>query len=264
MVDREIKIRRQIVQAISDYDMLEDGDRVLVCISGGKDSTILFHMLNEIRKKSKINFTVDGLMLDQKQPGFDASAYCEWMAKQGLNVKIISRDTYSVVTEKVPEGKTFCSLCSRLRRGILYNYAHEQGYTKMALGHHRDDMNQTLLLNLFFAGKLSGMPPKLLSDDERNVVIRPMAYVAEKHLIELQHRMEIPVIPCNLCGSQDGMQRQKMKEMLRNLESEIPNLGATMLNAQKNVRKTQLMDKDLWDFSQLNKSSSSKVILENS
>ena len=188
---------------------------------------------------------------NQKQPGFDAAAYCEWVASQGLNLKIIGRDTYSIVTEKVPEGKTFCSLCSRLRRGILYDYAYENGYTKMALGHHRDDLNQTLLLNLFFSGKLSGMPPKLLSDDKRNVVIRPLSYVPEELLIELQHEIGFPVIPCNLCGSQDGMQRQKMKEMLRNLEKEIPNLGATMLNAQKNVRKTQLLDKELWDFSDL-------------
>jgi tRNA 2-thiocytidine biosynthesis protein TtcA len=245
------KVRKLMVQGINDFDMLHDGDRVMVCVSGGKDSTLLLYLLNQIRIKSKIDFTVDGLMLDQKQPGFDASAYCEWIAKQGLNLKIIGRDTYSIVKEKVPEGKTFCSLCSRLRRGILYEYAYKNGYTKMALGHHRDDLNQTLMLNLFFAGKLSGMPPKLLSDDKRNVLIRPLSYVPEKLLIELQHEMGFPVIPCNLCGSQDGMQRQKMKEMLNNLEKEIPNLGATMLNAQKNVRTSQLSDKDLWDFSAL-------------
>jgi tRNA 2-thiocytidine biosynthesis protein TtcA len=251
MVGLANKIRKLMVQAINDYDMLEDGDRVMVCVSGGKDSTLLLYLLNQIRIRSKINFTVDGLMLDQKQPGFDADAYCLWVAEQGLNLKIIGRDTYSIVTEKVPEGKTFCSLCSRLRRGILYNYAHENGYTKMALGHHRDDLNQTLLLNMFFAGTLSAMPPKLLSDDKRNVVLRPLSYVPEKLLIELQQEMGFPVIPCNLCGSQDGMQRQKMKEMLKNLEKEIPDLGASMLNAQKNVRKTQLSDKDLWDFSAL-------------
>lgn len=245
------KIRKLMVKAIDEYSMLEDGDRVMVCVSGGKDSTLLLYLLNEIRHKSKINFTVDGVLLDQKQPGFDASKYCEWVASQGLNLKIIGKDTYSIVQEKVPEGKTFCSLCSRMRRAVLYDYAHENGYTKMALGHHRDDLNQTLLLNMFFSGKICGMPPKLLSDDKRNVVIRPLAFVPESSLIELQKMMNFPVIPCNLCGSQDGLQRQKMKEMLKTLEIEVPNLGNTMLNAQKNIRKSQLLDKDLWDFSSL-------------
>ena len=232
--------------------MLEDGDRVMVCISGGKDSTILFYLLDQIRRKSKINFTVDGVMLDQKQPGFDASEYCKWIGSQGLNLKIIAEDTYSIVKEKVPEGKTYCSLCSRMRRAVLYDYAFENGYTKMALGHHRDDMNQTLLLNMFFSGKICGMPPKLLSDDKRNVLIRPMAYIAEKDIVLIQREINFPVIPCNLCGSQDGLQRQKMKELLSKLENDIPNLGNTMLHAQKNVRKSQLMDKSLWDFSSLN------------
>jgi tRNA 2-thiocytidine biosynthesis protein TtcA len=251
MAELTTKVRKLMVQAINDYDMLEEGDRVMVCVSGGKDSTLLYYLLNEIRRRSKIKFTLDGVMLDQKQPGFSASDYCEWMAKKGLNIKIISRDTYSIVTEKTPEGKTFCSLCSRLRRGILYDYAHKNGYTKMALGHHRDDLNQTLMLNLFFSGKLSGMPPKLLSDDKRNVVIRPLSYVPEEFLIELRDEMCFPVIPCNLCGSQDGMQRQKMKDMLKVFESSIPDLGSTMLNAQKNIRPSQLLDKDLWDFSKL-------------
>lgn len=255
MADLKQKVRKQIVQAMSDYAMLEDGDRILVCVSGGKDSTILFYMLNEIRKKSKINFTVDGLMLDQKQPGFDASEYCKWIGRQGLNLKMIAEDTYSIVKEKVPEGKTYCSLCSRMRRAVLYDYAYNNGYTKMALGHHRDDMNQTLLLNMFFSGKICGMPPKLLSDDKRNVLIRPMAYVAEKDLIALQNEINFPVIPCNLCGSQDGLQRQRMKQLLADLEVEIPNLGNTMLNAQKNIRKSQLLDQNLWDFSSLKSSS---------
>lgn len=243
------KIRKLMVQAISDYSMLSDGDRIMVCVSGGKDSTVLLYMLNEIRKKSKINFNVDGVMLDQKQPGFDAGKYCEWVAKQGLNLKIISEDTYSIVKEKIPEGKTYCSLCSRLRRGVLYNYAFDNGYTKMALGHHRDDLNQTLIMNLFFAGKVAGMPPKLLSDDKRNVVIRPLSYVPEDFIIEFQKEIAMPVIPCNLCGSQDGLQRQKVKELLRNLESENPNLANTLLNAQKNIRISQMLDKSLWDFS---------------
>jgi tRNA 2-thiocytidine biosynthesis protein TtcA len=253
MADSATKIRKLMVQAISDYSMIEEGDRILIGISGGKDSTTLFYILNEIRKKSKIEFTIDGIMLDQKQPGFDPSEYCEWIGRKGLNLKIIGEDTYSIVKEKVPQGKTYCSLCSRLRRGVLYNYAYEQGYNKLALGHHRDDMNQTLMLNLFFAGKIAGMPPKLLSDDKRNVVIRPLSYVPEDLIIEFKEELGMPVIPCNLCGSQDGMQRQKVKELLKNLEGDIPNLGNTMLNSQKNIRISQMLDKSLWDFTILNK-----------
>lgn len=248
-----------MVQAINEYDMLQHGDRIMVCVSGGKDSTILFYMLNEIRKKSKINFTVDGVMLDQKQPGFNPGKYCEWVANQGLNLKIISEDTYSIVKEKLPEGKTYCSLCSRLRRGVLYNYAHDNGYTKMALGHHRDDLNQTLMMNLFFAGKVAGMPPKLLSDDKRNVVIRPLSFVSEDLIVEFQNEIDMPVIPCNLCGSQDGLQRQKIKDLLKNMETDIPNLANTMLNAQKNIRISQMLDKSLWDFTILDKEVDSLV-----
>ncbi|MCM8534105.1 MAG: tRNA 2-thiocytidine(32) synthetase TtcA, partial [Lentisphaeraceae bacterium] len=167
------------------------------------------------------------------------------------NLKVIAEDTYSIVKEKLPEGKTYCSLCSRLRRGVLYNYAHDNGYTKMALGHHRDDLNQTLMMNLFFSGKISGMPPKLLSDDKRNVVIRPLSYVPEELIVEFQNELTIPVIPCNLCGSQDGLQRQKIKDLLTSLEKENPNLANTMLNAQKNIRQSQLLDKSLWDFEAL-------------
>ncbi|NQZ55869.1 MAG: tRNA 2-thiocytidine(32) synthetase TtcA [Lentisphaeraceae bacterium] len=217
----------------------------------GKDSTILLYLMDQIRQRSKIKFTVDGVMLDQKQPGFDAGAYCEWMAKQGLNIKIISRDTYSVVTEKTPEGKSFCSLCSRFRRGILYDYAHDKGYTKMALGHHRDDLNQTLLLNLFFSGKIASMPPNLLSKDKRNIVLRPLAYVPEELIVEYQNELRFPVIPCNLCGSQENLQRQKMKAMIKNLEQDVPNVANTMLNAQKNIQQSLLLDTELWDFDEL-------------
>ena len=259
MADSAIKIRKLMVQAINEYDMLQDGDRIMVCVSGGKDSTILFYLLNEIRKKSKIDFSVDGVMLDQKQPGFNPGKYCEWIAKQGLSLKIIAEDTYSIVKEKLPEGKTYCSLCSRLRRGVLYNYAHENGYTKMALGHHRDDLNQTLMKNLFFAGKVAGMPPKLLSDDKRNVVIRPLSFVPEDLIVEFQNEIDMPVIPCNLCGSQDGLQRQKIKDLLKNLESDVPNLANTMLNAQKNIRISQMLDKSLWDFTILDQEVDSLV-----
>jgi len=258
MKNLSARIRKLIAQALNDYSMIQDGDRVLVGVSGGKDSSILFFLLNEIRKKSKVNFTVDGVMLDQKQPGFDAAEYCEWVGSQGFNLKIIGEDTYSIVKEKVPEGKTYCSLCSRLRRGVLYNYAYEQGYNKLALGHHRDDMNQTLMLNLFFSGKIAAMPPKLLSDDKRNVVIRPLCYVPEDLIIKFKEELNMPVIPCNLCGSQDGMQRQKVKDLLKRLEKEIPNLGNTMLNSQKNIRVSQMLDKSLWDFDSLKSNSDTK------
>ena len=169
----EEKIRKKVVSAISDYDMLEEGDRVMVAVSGGKDSSILLLMLNEIQKRAKFSFTVDAVILDQKQPGFDCHKFAEWLGERGLGLKIIEEDTYSIVTDKVEEGKTFCGLCSRLRRGILYNYAHANGYNKIALGHHRDDLLETVLMNMFFNGRISSMPPKLKSDDGRNTVIRP-------------------------------------------------------------------------------------------
>ena len=220
-----VKIRKQITQGLAEFNMLIEGDKLMVCVSGGKDSSILTILLEEIRKRAEINFTFEAVLLDQKQPGFNAVQYQEWMTSEGIVLKIIEKDTYSIVTEKVKDG-VYCSLCSKMRRAILYDYAFANQFSKLALGHHRDDVIETTLLNLFYVGKLSTMPPKLRSDDNRNTVIRPMVFVAEKDLIELAQLWNFPVIPCNLCGSQEGLKRKRMKRLIKDLESEIPHLAA--------------------------------------
>ena len=242
-----IKIRRQIVAALSEYEMLKNGDRVMVCCSGGKDSSILLALLSEIQRRAPFQFHIEGVMLDQKQPGFDATKFQDWVASLGVKLTILQRDTYSIVKAKISDG-VYCSLCSRLRRAILYDHAYANGFTKMALGHHRDDMNQTLLLNLFYSGKISSMPPKLKSDDGRNILIRPMAMVSERDLIALVEVWQIPVIPCNLCGSQSGMKRQMMKKLLNDLEVKIPTIQNSMWTAHTNLRESQLADHRLWNF----------------
>jgi len=242
-----IKIRKQIVQALNDFNMITDGDRLMICVSGGKDSSILLALLTEIQRRSERNFTLEATILDQKQPGFDAVAFKIWIENLGVKLNVIERDTYSIVKEK-SVGKTFCSLCSRLRRAILYDFAFAQGFSKLALGHHRDDMIHTTLLNLFYVGTLASMPPKLRSDDQRNILIRPLCYVAEKDLSELALAWAFPVIPCNLCGSQDGLKRQKMKQLMKDLEKDIPNISASIQTALGNIKPSQMMDQELWDF----------------
>lgn len=253
VVDRNhplaIKIRKQITQALAEYNMLREGDKVMICVSGGKDSSILTILLDEIRKRAEINFTFEAVILDQKQPGFSVENFKQWLSSEGIMLHILERNTYSIVTDKISDG-TYCSLCSKLRRAILYDYAFDHGFTKMALGHHRDDIIETSLLNLFYTGKLSTMPPKLKSDDGRNIVLRPLMYVAEKDLIELSQVWNFPVIPCNLCGSQDGMKRKRMKKLIKNLETEIPHLGASFLKALQNVKPSHLLDKELYDFTE--------------
>lgn len=241
-----IKIRKQITSAINDFNMLDHGDKLMIAVSGGKDSSILALAIQDIQKHAKISFTFEAVLLDQKQPGFDANAYQAWMASQKIALTIITEDTYSIVKEKTAPHKSYCGLCSRLRRGILYNYATDHGFTKIALGHHRDDLNETLLMNMFFNGRVASMPPKLLSDDKRNIVIRPLCYVREEHLQKLAKELDFPIIPCNLCGSQENMQRQEMKTLLSKLESKHPGLGATLLNAQRNIRLSQMLDSTLW------------------
>lgn len=240
----EEKIRKTMVGTIAAYDLLEEGDRVLVAVSGGKDSTILLLQLEQIRRRAPFSFEIQPVLLDQKQPGFDAGGYSAWLAERGFALRILEQDTYSVVVSRTAPGKSYCGLCSRMRRGALYAHAAEQGFTKIALGHHREDLNETLLLNLFFSGVLGSMPARLESDDGRNVVIRPMAEVSEADLHRHAEQLGIPVIPCNLCGSQENARRQEMKTLIAELEGRYPGLRGSMLTAQQNLRPSQLMDRD--------------------
>ncbi len=247
--DLQDRLRRKISQALNDYDMLQDNDKVMVACSGGKDSSLLLYLLNEIKKRAPISFSIEPVILDQKQPGFLVDQFRDWVSSLGLELKILEEDTYSIVKEKVPEGKTYCSLCSRLRRGILYNYAHANGFTKIALGHHADDLIETALLNQVYAGKLASMPPKLLSDDKRNIVIRPLCYIYERDIVNAVEDLAPPIIPCNLCGSQENLQRKKIKKLLNELTLDNPNVKPSLLNALSNVRSSQLLDRNLVDFS---------------
>ena len=245
-----VKIRKQMVEAMAEYQMIQDGDRIMVCCSGGKDSSILLALLSEVQRRAPYQFEIEGVMLDQGHPGFDPKPFAAWVESIGVKLTILSRDTHSIVKEKVTSG-VFCSLCSRLRRGILYDHAFEKGFTKMALGHHRDDLQETLLMNLFYTGRIAAMPPKLKSDDGRNILLRPLSFVAEKDLRELASVWNFPIIPCNLCGSQEGMKRQKIKKLLSDLEKDIPMIGNSMLKAMSNVRESQMLDHQLWDFENL-------------
>ena len=240
-------LRKAVTRALSDYHMLAPGDRVLCAVSGGKDSTLMALLLEEIRQRAPFEFSLDCVLVDQKQPGFSADAYTAWLGERGLDLQILHEDTYSIVKERTKPGKSSCGLCSRLRRGILYTHSKEKGYSKIALGHHRDDANETVLMNLFFAGKLAGMPPKLRSDDGENQVIRPLIYCAEEELQQAAQELAVPTIPCSLCGSQNT-QRQQMKALLDQLRETHPHLPQSMLRAQQNVRTSQLMDSALMDF----------------
>lgn len=245
-----IKIRKQIVQALNDFNMIDDGDKLMVCVSGGKDSSILLALLTEIQRRSERKFIIEAGILDQKQPGFDASKFKDWVASLGVKLHIIERDTYSIVKEKV-QGTTYCSLCSRLRRAILYDFAFDNGFTKLALGHHQDDMVHTTLLNMLYIGSMASMPAKLLSDDGRNILLRPLCYSSERDIEELATAWEIPIIPCNLCGSQDGLKRQRVKKLVRELEKEIPHVYQSIQTALSKVSPSHLMDQNLFDFKNL-------------
>ncbi|OUS14828.1 tRNA 2-thiocytidine(32) synthetase TtcA [Gammaproteobacteria bacterium 50_400_T64] len=245
------RLRRQVGTAIADYNMIEAGDKVMVCLSGGKDSFGMLEILRNLQKTAPIDFELIAVNLDQKQPGFPEHVLPEYLTEQGVPFHILEKDTYSIVTERVPENKTYCGLCSRLRRGSLYGFAQEIGATKIALGHHRDDIIETLFLNMFFGGKLKSMPPKLLSDDKKNIVIRPLAYCREDDLELLAEYKEFPIIPCNLCGSQEKLQRQLIKEMLQGWEKEYPGRLETIFSAIKNVAPSQLADTKLFDFTGL-------------
>jgi tRNA 2-thiocytidine biosynthesis protein TtcA len=250
-----IKLRNSLIsstgKAIGDYNMIEDGDTVLVCMSGGKDSYTMLMMLLALQERAPIDFKLIAMNLDQKQPNFPAHILPEYFKDLGVDYRIVEADTYSVVKEKIPEGKTTCSLCSRLRRGIIYTTAKELGANKIALGHHRDDIVETLFLNLFFGAKLKAMPPKLATNDKQNVVIRPLAYCAEKDIASYARQMEFPIIPCDLCGSQENLQRQKVKDMLQAWEREQPGRVNNIFRAISNVEPSHLADVNLYDFKSL-------------
>lgn len=241
-------LERKVGEAIGDYGMIADGDVVMVCISGGKDSFSLLSILLALRERAPVDFRIVAMNLDQKQPGFPDEVLPAYFESIGVEYKIVTENTYAIVKDKIPEGKTTCSLCSRLRRGIIYRTAKELGATKIALGHHRDDMIETLFLNMFFGGKIKSMPPKLVSDDGENVVIRPLAYCAEKDIERFARGMEYPIIPCNLCGSQENAQRKHIKAMLRDWDTRFPGRIVSIATALKNVVPSHLADGDLFDF----------------
>ncbi|WP_020647957.1 tRNA 2-thiocytidine(32) synthetase TtcA [Solimonas variicoloris] len=245
------RLRRQVGQAIMDYNMIVDGDRVMVCLSGGKDSYTMLDVLLQLQAKAPVKFSITAVNLDQKQPGFPEHVLPEYLKSIGVDWHIIEQDTYSVVKRVIPEGKTMCSLCSRLRRGALYSYAAEHGYTKIALGHHKDDIVATFFLNLFHGGKLAAMPPKLQSDDGRNVLIRPLAYCRERDIAEYATRKGFPIIPCNLCGSQEQLQRKQVRRMMDAWEKEHPARIEQVFASLTNVAPSQLADPKLFDFAGL-------------
>jgi tRNA 2-thiocytidine biosynthesis protein TtcA len=253
------RLRRGVGQAISDFGMISEGDKIMVCLSGGKDSYTMLDILLNLQQAAPVNFSIIAVNLDQKQPGFPAEVLPNYLNGIGVDYKIVTEDTYSIVKEKVPEGKTTCSLCSRLRRGILYRTAKELGATKIALGHHRDDMLETLFLNMFYGGKLKSMPPKLISDNGEHIVIRPLAYCKEKDIEKYAQARQFPIIPCNLCGSQDGLQRQVIKDMLQEWDKRFPGRIETMFQAMQNVVPSHLADKNLFDFAAISKESHNLV-----
>ncbi|MBL8613166.1 MAG: tRNA 2-thiocytidine(32) synthetase TtcA [Myxococcales bacterium] len=240
-----MRLARGLSRAVTEFGMLEDGDRVMVCVSGGKDSYTLLHLLRELSRRAPIRFELKVVNVDQGHPGYPKHVLSEYMSREGYDFTLVEEDTYSIVKEKIPEGKTYCSLCSRLRRGVLYRVARELGCTKIALGHHRDDVLQTLLLNLFFAGQLGAMPPRLVSK-EGHVVIRPLVYCAEEDIAAFATEQAFPILPCDLCGSQDNLQRKIVGRLIDDLEQKHPGIKAVMLAATGNVRPSQLLDRRLW------------------
>lgn len=244
----EKKLIHYVSKAIADYKMIEAGDRVMVCLSGGKDSYTLLKILNHIRLQWRNRFELFSYTLDQSQPGWDDKEMRDWLTQQKIPYEIETRDTYSVVKRVIPEGKTTCSLCSRLRRGNIYRYAEDNGFNKVALGHHRDDLIQTLLMSILYSGQIRSMPPKLLTDSKKQVVIRPLAYCQEADIIAYANQQAYPIIPCNLCGSQEKLARVRVKKLINELAQENSKVPSNILHAMQSVQPSQLMDKKLWDF----------------
>ncbi len=244
----EQKLLHYTGKAIADYNMIQRGDRVLVCLSGGKDSYTLLAMLDLLRRNRHRAFEIFAYTLDQSQPGWDDSGLRAWLEARQIPYQVERRNTYAVVVDKIPEGKAYCSLCSRLRRGNIYRYANEHGFTKIALGHHRDDLIESALMSMLYSGAIRSMPPKLLTDDRRHIVIRPLAYCQEQDIIEYANEQGFPIIPCNLCGSQENMTRRRVKELIRDLAEQNPKVPSNLLNALGNLHPSQLMDREHWDF----------------
>ncbi len=247
----ERKLLNYMGKAIADYSMIQRGDRILVCLSGGKDSYTLLTLLNKLRLRSRGRFEIFSYTLDQGQPGWDDRAMRAWLQASGIPHVIEARDTYSVVIDKIEEGKTYCSLCSRLRRGNIYRFAAEHGFNKIALGHHRDDLIQSLLMSILYSGEIRSMPPKLLTDTRRHIVIRPLAYCQERDILAYAQFRDFPLIPCNLCGSQENMTRRKVKLLIQDLAGDNPKVPSNILNALGNLQVSQLMDRSLWNFREL-------------
>jgi tRNA 2-thiocytidine biosynthesis protein TtcA len=244
----EKKLLHYTGKAIADFNMIRSGDRVMVCLSGGKDSFTMLKLLQILRRRAHGKFELFAFTLDQAQPGWDESGLRQWLEANAVKYEILRQDTYSIVKSKIPEGQTYCSLCSRLRRGIIYTYAEENGFNKIALGHHRDDLIRTLLMSIFYNGEIRSMPPKLLSDNKKHIVIRPLTYCQENDIIEYAREQAYPIIPCNLCGSQENLMRQRIKALIDQLSLENPKIPSNILHALSSIKPSQLMDKKLWDF----------------
>lgn len=247
----EKKLLHYTGKGIADFNMIQRGDRVMVCLSGGKDSFTLLTLLHTLRRRSNNKFDVFAFTLDQAQPGWDDSQLRHWLNERQIAYEILTRDTYSIVKEKIPEGKTYCSLCSRLRRGIIYRYAEEHGFNKIALGHHRDDLIRTLMMSILYNGDIRSMPPKLLSDNKKHIVIRPMCYVQERDIITYADEQAFPIIPCTLCGSQENLARKRIGRLIDQLAEENPKIPSNILHALQSIKPSQLMDQDLWNFREL-------------
>ncbi|MBV9575963.1 MAG: tRNA 2-thiocytidine(32) synthetase TtcA [Gammaproteobacteria bacterium] len=251
LAELEKKLLHYTGKAIADFNMIQQGDQIMVCLSGGKDSFTLLRILQLLQSRAKIDFKIVAFTLDQAQPGWDDTALRTWLKDRQIPHEILTRDTYSIVKAKIPEGQTYCSLCSRLRRGIIYRYAEEKGFNKIALGHHRDDLIRTLLMSILYNGEIRSMPPKLLSDNKKHVVIRPLVYCQESDIAAFAHAMAFPIIPCNLCGSQENLMRKKIKLLIDQLAQENPKVPSNILHALSAIKPSQLMDKKFWDFKNL-------------